>query len=66
MLQVCSTNSVKSVQTLQIKGRLVFGVEQEGNSTKFYFSIVALGVTTSAYDVKIFTTYEAPDSRDNM
>ena len=46
--------------------RVVFGGDKEGNSTKFHFSIVAPGVTTSAYDVKIFAIYEAADSRDNM
>ena len=33
--------------------RVDFGGDKEGNSTKFLFSIVAPGITTSAYDVKI-------------
>ena len=46
--------------------RVVFGEDKGGNSTKFHFSIVAPGVTTSAYDVKIFAIYEAADSHNNM
>ena len=46
--------------------RVVFGGDKGGNSTKFHFSIVAPGVTTSAYNVKIFLIYEAVDYRDNM
>ena len=46
--------------------REVFGGDKGGHSTKFHFSIGASGVTTSAYDVKIFAIYEAADSRDNM
>ena len=46
--------------------REVFGGDKGDHSTKFHFSIGASGVTTSAYDVKIFTIYEAADSRDNM
>ena len=33
--------------------RVVFGGDKVCNSIKFNFSIVALGLTTSAYDVKI-------------
>ena len=46
--------------------RVVFGGDKGGNSTKFHFAVVAPGVTTSGYDVKIFAIYEAADSRDNM
>ena len=45
--------------------RVVFGGDKGCNSTKFHFSIDATGVSTSAYDVKIFAIYEAADSRDN-
>ena len=50
----------------QKPNRVVFGGDKGCNSTKFHFSIDATGVTTSAYDVKIFAIYEAVDSRDNM
>ena len=46
--------------------RVVYGGKKEGNFTKVIFSIVALGVTTSTYDVKIFVIYETADSSDNM
>ena len=46
--------------------RVVLGLGKGGNSTKFHFSIVVPGVTTSAYDVEIVVIYEAVDSRDNM
>lgn len=46
--------------------RVVYGGKKERNFTKVVFSIVALGVTTSTYDVKIFVIYETADSSDNM
>ena len=45
---------------------IVFGGDKGGNSTKFHFSIVAPGITASAYNVKIFAMYEAADTRDNI
>ena len=46
--------------------RVVFGGDKRSKCTKFHFSVVAPGVTTSAYNVKIFAIYKAADSRDNM
>ena len=45
---------------------IVFGGDKGGTSTKFHFSIVAPGITASAYNVKIFAMYEATDTRDNI
>ena len=45
---------------------IVFGGDKGGASTKFYFSIVARGITASAYNVKIFAMFEAVDTRDNI
>ena len=46
--------------------RIVFGGDKGGNSTKFHFSFVAPGVTTSAYHVKIIVIQEAADSCNSM
>ena len=45
---------------------IVFGGDKGETSTKFHFSIVAPGITASAYNVKIFAMYEAADTRDNI
>ena len=45
---------------------IVFGGDKGGTSTKFHFSIMAPGITASAYNVKIFAMYEAADTCDNM
>ena len=37
-----------------------------GSYTKFHFQIVAPGIVSSAYNVRIFAMYEALDSRQNM
>ena len=44
---------------------VVFGGNKGGTSTKFHLSIVAPGITASAYSVKIFAMYEAADTHDS-
>ena len=44
---------------------IVFRGDKGGTSTKFHFSIMTPGITTSAYN-KLFAMYEAADTCDNI
>ena len=45
---------------------IVFRGDKGGTSTKFHFSIMTPGITTSAYNKKLFAMYEAADTCDNI